>query len=83
MLVNMIGIEDNQDVVDLDSRRAGDAVDPKSRVTLSTLLQAALTSFPTSESVEPPARVSTSVSNVNDAAEGRAKVALESRTDAA
>jgi hypothetical protein len=45
MLVNMIGVEESDEIVDLKSRRADGSVDPKARVTLTTLLGAMLTTF--------------------------------------
>jgi hypothetical protein len=45
MLVNMIGVEEVDEIADLGSRRADGTSDPKSRVTLTTLLRAMLTSY--------------------------------------
>jgi hypothetical protein len=45
VLINQTGIEGVEEVVDLDSRRPNTNFDPKTRVTMTTLLQVALTSF--------------------------------------
>jgi hypothetical protein len=45
MLVNMIGVEENDEVVDLNSRRAASIENPKDRVTITTLLGATLASY--------------------------------------
>lgn len=45
MLVNMIGVELVDEIIDLGSRRADGTIDPKSRVTLTTLLGAMLISY--------------------------------------
>ena len=45
MLVNMMGIEQVDEIVDMSDRRAEAMVDPKSRVTLTTLFGEVLASF--------------------------------------
>lgn len=50
MLVNMIGIEKEDEIADLDSRRSALPFDPKARVTLATLVEAALTPQPEASS---------------------------------
>ena len=47
MLVNMMGIEKIDEIVDMSDRRMEATVDPKSRVTLTTLFGAVLASFQT------------------------------------
>ncbi len=54
MLVNMLGIEPIDEIVDIGDRRV-DAIDnPKARITLTTLFGAVLTSFITAGSPPPP-----------------------------
>lgn len=45
MLVNMMGIEQIDEIVEISDRRTEATVDPKSRVTLTTLFGAVLASF--------------------------------------
>ena len=45
MLVNMMGIEQIDEIVDMSDRRTEATVDPKSRVTLTTLFGEVLASF--------------------------------------
>lgn len=45
MLVNMLGIEEDEEIVDLSSQRTRGFFDPKARVTLTTLLGGLLSSF--------------------------------------
>jgi hypothetical protein len=47
MLVNMMGVDEADGVVDLESRRPEPAVDPKARDTLTTLVGALLASYVT------------------------------------
>jgi len=56
MLINEIGIEDDSNVVDLDERREKVAVDPKVRVTMTMVLQAALTANAIEALAPPPQR---------------------------
>jgi len=58
MLINELGTEDDGNVVDLDERREMVTVDPKDRVTMAMLLQAALTSNEADAPVPPPRRES-------------------------
>jgi hypothetical protein len=64
MLINQIGTETEDDIVELDSRRSEPTFDPKNRETMTTLLQASLTPVTRSELlgasvIEPPTPVST------------------------
>ena len=45
MLVNMMGIEQIDEIIDMSDRRTEATVDPKSRVTLTTLFGEVLASF--------------------------------------
>ena len=47
MLVNMMGIEQVDEIVDMSDRRTEATIDPKSRVTLTTLFGEVLASFQT------------------------------------
>lgn len=47
MLVNRLGVEEGDGIVDLAGRRSDAAIDPKSRETLTTLFGALLTSYVT------------------------------------
>lgn len=54
MLVNMIGIEQEDEVVDLSTRRPPVNNDPKKRVTMTMLLQAYLTFYESAGSITNP-----------------------------
>ncbi len=54
MLINEIGIEDGNNIVELDERREKVAVDPKARVTMAMVLQAALTTNEIDAPAPPP-----------------------------
>jgi hypothetical protein len=47
MLINKMGVESDDDVVELNSRRVRN--DPKNRVTMTMLLQVAMSAVPRSE----------------------------------
>ena len=58
MLVNMMGIEQVDEIVDMSDRRTEATVDPKSRVTLTTLFGEVLASFLNAEPSPTPATAS-------------------------
>ncbi len=68
MLINQFGVEDDS-VVNLDTRRAITTPDPKNRVSLTTLLQIALSPVPRFPLEVPPAADApiTTLSNTTDA----------------
>ncbi len=47
MLINKMGVESDDDIVELNARRAGN--DPKNRITMTMLLQVAMSAVPRSE----------------------------------
>jgi hypothetical protein len=55
MLINEMGIEGDDNIVELDGRRQNVSVDPKARVTMAMVLQAALATNDV-EVPAPPAR---------------------------
>ena len=59
MLVNMLGIEELDEVVDINDRRVEAAADPKARVTFTTLIGAVLSSFISTGSPTAPVVVAT------------------------
>lgn len=61
MLVNMMGIEQIDEIVDLSDRRTEATVDPKSRITLATLFGEVLTSFLNADPSPTPAAASAPV----------------------
>ena len=61
MLVNMMGIEQVDEIVDMSDRRMEATVDPKSRVTLTTLFGEVLASFLNADPSPTPATASASV----------------------
>ncbi|NNN02264.1 MAG: hypothetical protein HKL86_10580 [Acidimicrobiaceae bacterium] len=78
MLVNEIGVEDGATVVELDRHRQPDVFDPKARVTMTMLLQAALSVDLVARSEAAP-RVTREISSIagNAASRGGANAARE------
>jgi len=71
MLVNMQGVEKADEVIDLNDRRPEVPLDPKSRVTLTTLFSTVLASFITAGSSSPPVRTASVLEHdFSDAASG-------------
>ena len=68
MLINQFGIDDEDVMIDLDSRRVPLTVNPKGRVTMAMLLQIALSSFQTSDPIGTPTRRIAPVSHLNSTA---------------
>jgi len=84
MLINKLGVETDDEIVDLGSRRP--TPDPKNRETLTTLLQVALSAVPRSELLEAPRAPITNLGTANaDAVPGEATLTPngESHTDVA
>ena len=79
MLVNMMGIEEGDEIADIQGRSSRVVVDPKTRDTLTAIFSAVLTSFVEvsvpdySNLVEPPI-ASVSHVPVNDQAHGDGEV---------
>ena len=83
MLINQMGVEDGNDVVDLDSRRTTPTFDPKRRETLTTLLEAALTTPPEREEEPAPPRTGRRITPATTAEAGEPSEDGESRINAA
>jgi hypothetical protein len=80
MLINKMGIESDDEIVELDRRRV--IPDPKNRVTMTMLLQVAMTAVPRSELLAAPPKTSSPIS-VLGAVPIPASNTEASRTDAA
>jgi hypothetical protein len=81
MLINKMGVED--DVIHLDSRRVVVIVNPKNRVTMTMLLQEALSAMPRSELLATPPRTSVPISTLEIPSTVSTMTENTSNTDAA
>jgi len=75
VLVNMMGIEEGGEIADIQGRSSRVDVDPKTRDTLTTLFNAALTSFAEVIAPEPSKLADPTIASVshvpaNDRADG-------------
>ena len=86
MLINKIGVESEDEVVELNSRR--ETPDPRNRETTTMLLQVALSAVKRSEllgpvAMEPATPVTTLTQAASSAAPSAGAESSDSRTDAA
>jgi hypothetical protein len=70
MLINEMGIEGDDNIVELNGRRQNANVDPKARVTMAMVLQAALTTNDV-DVPAPPSRMERPVTHLALPAEGK------------
>lgn len=82
MLINRVGIDETDVVVDLDSRRLPVITNPKSRITMAMVLHSVLTSFQTSDPLGTPTRRVVPVSYLNSRAQAPIR-SVSSRSSAA
>lgn len=83
MLLNEIGVESEDESVDIDTRRVGPAFDPRNRVTVTMLLQVSLSAVPRSELLATSPRVNAPISTLDAVAPIPNESAVASHIDAA